>query len=276
MRKTSIPQKPFSSDFAVRSFGGSTVWGTGARDHETFPSFLAINHQFFSENFGESAYIARQSLAYLINLYVYEKRPKDMIYVNLFYDGYNDIVSQCRSEVEIDQTERGNSIRAVLNNKDSHLAPFKNTTVTFKKIANMVTDKDAAFFDRLYVCDNDEVKARAVARSLIETWKLAWQISIANGDEFMAVLHPTALFDGNNYTHINLDSSEKRELKKQIQKVQPIIQSMLNEQPFFTFDLTNKFEGNPEVYIDPAHLTPEGNEIIADALARQIFELMAD
>ena len=73
-------------------FGGSTVWGTGARDDYTIPSCLArdlhargIETAVF--NFGESGYVNTQSLLALIC----ELRDGNIPDVAIFYDGINDI-----------------------------------------------------------------------------------------------------------------------------------------------------------------------------------------
>lgn len=72
-------------------FGGSTVWGTGARDDFTIPSLLAkqlsargIRARVL--NYGESGYVTTQELIGLERLLQQGLRPD----VVIFYDGIND------------------------------------------------------------------------------------------------------------------------------------------------------------------------------------------
>tara|TARA_B100001750_G_scaffold246516_1_gene269089 strand:- start:319 stop:1674 length:1356 start_codon:yes stop_codon:yes gene_type:complete len=71
-------------------FGGSTIWGTGARDEYTIPSILSKNlyeknniHKVY--NYGESAFSITQNLIHLI-LLLQENRIPDKV---IFYNGVN-------------------------------------------------------------------------------------------------------------------------------------------------------------------------------------------
>jgi len=80
-----------STVMTVFVFGGSTVWGTGARDDFTIPSLLA--KQLSARgirarvvNYGESGYVTTQELIGLERLLHQGLRPD----VVIFYDGIND------------------------------------------------------------------------------------------------------------------------------------------------------------------------------------------
>lgn len=78
-------------DVKVFFFGGSTAWGTGARDEHTIPSELVrllADQGIGAEvtNFGESSYITRQD-ALLFQLQLQQGNVPD---VAVFYWGYND------------------------------------------------------------------------------------------------------------------------------------------------------------------------------------------
>ncbi|MGC8643611.1 MAG: hypothetical protein ACP5XB_27450, partial [Isosphaeraceae bacterium] len=91
---------PASTNDAARKplrilmFGGSTLWGVGARDEGTIPSCLArelvsrgINAQI--TNLGEIAYVSTQELITLCRMLQNGARPD----VVIFYDGVNEITS---------------------------------------------------------------------------------------------------------------------------------------------------------------------------------------
>lgn len=79
-------------------FGGSTLWGSGARDAHTIPSELAA--MFTREgipveitNFGESGYVHTQEMFLLFRALQGGYRPRLVI----FYDGINDVYSAYQS-----------------------------------------------------------------------------------------------------------------------------------------------------------------------------------
>jgi len=83
-----------SGAIRIFMFGGSALWGTGARDEFTIPSILArelAGQGVRSEvtNFGESGYVSTQEvIALLLRL-----QSGDIPDVVLFYDGVNDTYS---------------------------------------------------------------------------------------------------------------------------------------------------------------------------------------
>lgn len=76
----------------VYVFGGSTLWGIGARDEYTIPSHLSKllaghGHDFKVYNYGEQAYTFTQEIVRLSLLLRDGHRPDYVI----FYDGINDV-----------------------------------------------------------------------------------------------------------------------------------------------------------------------------------------
>ncbi|MEE8107446.1 MAG: SGNH/GDSL hydrolase family protein, partial [Planctomycetota bacterium] len=94
LRRTWIDTK--APDDAPRIFmlGGSTMWGTGARDDETIPSFLARSLSKEGvpvrvHNYGETGYVSTQCLIRLL----LELRRGNVPDVVVTYDGANDMYS---------------------------------------------------------------------------------------------------------------------------------------------------------------------------------------
>jgi len=91
LRKTWNPSFVSSSDPLVFIFGGSTIWGTGARDEFTIPSFISKqlsekNLPCRIVNMGESAYVSTQQIIALVRQLQQNNVPD----VVVFYDGFND------------------------------------------------------------------------------------------------------------------------------------------------------------------------------------------
>ena len=85
--------------FKVFAFGGSTMWGTGAPDWSTIPSYLQTGMNKLQKgpicvvNFGESAYISTQSVLELM----LQLQAGNIPDVTLFLDGVNDIYAAYQS-----------------------------------------------------------------------------------------------------------------------------------------------------------------------------------
>ena len=81
-------------------FGGSTIWGTGARDAFTIPSILLQelhNKGVATEviNFGETGYVSTQEVIALL-LQLQKGQLPDLV---IFYDGINDLFSAYQQRV---------------------------------------------------------------------------------------------------------------------------------------------------------------------------------
>lgn len=93
VRRTAGPQDEAAP--AVWMFGGSTMWGTGARDEATIPSFVSRELEARGIrgrvlNLSETGYVSGQELAALVNRLRKGQRPR----VVVCYDGVNDVYSR--------------------------------------------------------------------------------------------------------------------------------------------------------------------------------------
>ncbi len=79
--------------FKIFMFGGSAMWGTGARDDHTIPSYLSkmlsetIERRVEVVNYGEMGYVNTQEVAMLL----YQLRRGNVPDMVIFYDNINDI-----------------------------------------------------------------------------------------------------------------------------------------------------------------------------------------
>lgn len=96
VRKTvGNPTDTSASHTKIFIFGGSTVFGTNAKNEETIPSLIsqtlnAENPEYEITNYGVSAYNSSQELAYLL-LQLKQNNIPDVV---VFYDGVNDLYSR--------------------------------------------------------------------------------------------------------------------------------------------------------------------------------------
>ena len=79
-------------------FGGSTIWGTGAADDQTIPSWLArglheSGHPARVVNLGETGYVSTQGILRLL----LELRAGNVPDVAVFYDGANELAAAAQT-----------------------------------------------------------------------------------------------------------------------------------------------------------------------------------
>ncbi len=176
-------------------FGGSTTWGTGVNDDLTYPSLFARRNNVSVINFGETGYVARQSLAYLTN-YLISNNISDLSNVNVvFYDGANDVIHRCRTEIKSLAGGREAQIQRILGSAEEKFS-LRRTFLQIKDFIRVVLEKfgwkPIASAKNYYACGADTARASEVARTLVGIWKTASQMVSARGGNFVAILQPVA------------------------------------------------------------------------------------
>jgi hypothetical protein len=173
----------------IYMFGGSTMWGEGARDDYTIPSYLSKilhnnNDNFIVYNYGEDAYTFPQEIIRLIILLKDGHRPSYVI----FYDGANDVYSAYQSGVPglISNT---NLIKEKLQSSPARLL-MKNTIDTFKRrcmmYQSLVKVKNLLYYKKSIresiIYDDDQHKL--LAHKIIEEY-VRWQNTL----EYLAKMY---------------------------------------------------------------------------------------
>lgn len=267
-----------SPDKVIAFFGGSTTWGTGANDETTIPSFFArLNPDYEAINFGETGYIAHQSLNLFMRRYFEGFRPD----VVVFYDGVNDVWNKCRKEADNFSHSREHFIRTILqeNSTDvSYWNMIKPLSIFLGKARRTVEGR-LADLSSFYDCTSNPKKAELIARVLLSDWLIVKQLVESYGGTFIAVLQPQAYDSRSRLDHLSLDP----ELGRQYETVYPLIVDLLDRE-FDALkdnfvDLRRALDDDAYFYIDWCHLSPNGNEIIArrigDALAQRSTQTTA-
>ena len=242
-------------------FGGSTMWGTGARDDETIPAYLEKITSRRTFNLGESGYVAHQSLNLLMKLFIEGGRPGDVV----FYDGVNDIETKCRSSGNFFATVLDTYVRQAIREKSLEYLNIERVILPLRAfIAKLVQrgGSDAPVFD----CHLDEKKADLIAKTMVADWAVAKALSVAHGARFTAVLQPVAYIGKPNTSYLP-DVANNEMLRKQYEVVYPKIKAELAKANIDYIDLTAAFDGKEMLYIDFCHVIPKGNRMIASALS---------
>ena len=171
-RATHVPPDA-SPTRSVAFFGGSTTWGTGAYDDATIPSeFVKLNPGYRGYNFGETGYVAHQSLNRFLESYFQGMRPELVI----FYDGVNDVWHKCRSELDSYAHAREFHIRKILEEGTSQnpeslwftVQPIRNFATKVSRILGRRANQERDYYD----CHKNPAKAEQVARVLLSDWTI--------------------------------------------------------------------------------------------------------
>ena len=249
-----------ASSKKVYFFGGSTMWGWGVNDAGTIPSQFAAHTGLHAENFGEQGWVAHQSLVLLIELIQSGHRPD----VVVFYDGVNDALEKCRSELPAKplahQQERQfeQVLRASIK-PDSYSHYFAPVLAVARRLNEKL---DLVSAPAWYDCDTNPQKAEAVADALLQDWMLAKRLVEAQGGKFIGLLQPVAALSKTRLDHLKLSDGVSAQFRAVYQKVQ---QKIAGQNAFH--DLVALLDRDEYIYIDWCHLPPRGNRYVAEKIA---------
>lgn len=283
-----IDEEGFRSTFGSKSndnhdiwmFGGSTLWGSGSKDEFTIPSYLAKISGLKIRNYGMGGWIVRQELNQLLHEYAkVNEKEKNKTRIIIFYDGANDGSAHCRSEFEQDiATNRELQIRSVMKEYTESKSTVLSWKYLFKPAAEFINKAKNKIYtpqnmikekDEWWICDKEPQKAQQIARAVVNDWIYASNIVKNNNDIFVAVLQPVAHLSNTPLDHLDkvgMSVKLTEERTKQYEAVYPLIEKYAQNANINFLNLKNILNVEDYVYIDPVHLSPNGNNIIAEAI----------
>lgn len=255
----------------VRFFGGSTTWGSGSDDQHTYPAlFNKLNPNYKIFNHGESGFNSRQCLDRLISI-ISTGQKLDLV---VFYLGVNEIHSLCRQEVDVPGHLKMEDIQiALTRKKDLPLLAESIKLITYKyllkltfRMRNKFIGKyiDQAIDNSGYNCYGNDKKVNAITETFFNNLEMAHTLVTSKGGTFIAILEPV-IFTGNaRKDHLKLNSDRE----KNFLVVYPEFRKRLaSTNHSWIYDFTGIFNDTDDyIYIDFCHVTPNGNEIIANKI----------
>ena len=263
---------------SVWFFGGSTMWGTGASDLQTIPSHFNSITNIPVYNFGETGWTSRQSLNQLINALGDNNYPA----VVIFYDGVNDVLTQCRSELKLvpshsreRQLQKLTGSSTVISFKNNKLIKF--ILSPYIALANKFninySSRDSVNLKR-FDCDTNKAKALSVAQHLVNNWRTVYSLSKSNNFKFYGVLQPTLFSTETNSEYLHSDEVKMHpEYKRQYNAVYPLILEEISRDCGLDKDICSSMidgkdwlDGKNNIFIDFCHVNSLGNRVIAQRL----------
>ena len=254
-------------------FGGSTMWGTGARDQDTIPAIVAAQLEAESVNYGETGWRAHQSLNQLMEAYIAGERFD----VVVFYDGVNEVALGCRAELAPFSHVREGQIAARLTADgktgvlEGVFAPSLRFAATLQRKIAGNKNAGTAPFD----CSTKPEKARFLARMLEADWDVAAFVAERMGAQFIGVLQPVIFSGSSPREHLKLNDALEAEYEAVYPHFREALTGFDQVDGRQFIDLSAALDSAEAVYIDWAHLTPTGNGIIAEKLAGGIAQVTA-
>jgi len=273
LRATTTPKNRNSNIADYLFFGGSTTWGTGVNDANTYPSVFAQRLETQVINFGETGYIARQSLAMLTNFLV-ENSISDLSGQHIvFYDGVNDVSHRCRREISGLGSGREHQIQKALKSNEiySFGKLFEQLVRFLQAVTNRLGIQNASSVaDQTYACSSDPNRAKEVAKTLVETWQVASDLVKQRGGDFTAILQPVAFIGNPNIDYLELTSSDELALSMQYEAVYPLIRQFVVDKNINFIDLSSVYDNCDNCYIDFCHVGPQAHEILVERLIENL------
>jgi len=256
-------------------FGGSTTWGTGVNDANTYPSLIAQRTSTNVVNFGETGYIARQSLAYLNNFLINNSIHNMSGRHVVFYDGINDVANRCRSEINGLGTSREHQIQTILtsNQKYGFSKLFEQLKHFLQAVMHKLGIQSGSQLNEVtYSCSSNPDRAKEDARTLVQTWQAASNLVTRQGGNFTAILQPVAYIGNPNIHYLDLTSSDDLALGMQYEAVYPFIKQFAEARNLNFLDLTDVYNNCDNCYIDFGHVGPQAHQLLVERLVQNLQE----
>jgi hypothetical protein len=265
--------------FTIWTFGDSVMWGAGAPDHETIPSYLAADYAKAGRpacivNYAEKGWSSTQEMIGLIEELKHTSREPDLV---LFYDGGTEAFTAYQSG-RADVHSNYNSFKNFLDNWGaSQKAGFAylretNTYRFLEKIAVRTPfhkKEPAAAAPH----PDADMLANAVVKNYVQNMDIIDLLGKQYGFRAVFAWYPN-LAVGNK----ELTPYERQVLAleyKKFPKLGEMYQAAYKKarelkRPDFEYlgDLLDDQKGS--LYVGISHLKPEGNEIVASRL----FEIL--
>jgi len=274
-----------STPVRVFAFGASVLWGPGARDDYTVPSYLskllhARGYRAEVTNYGESAYVSTQSAITLLRCIHRGEIPD----IALFYDGDNDVIaSYVYGEAGIPHKEETRRAEFDLLDRPQELLQTLGHQLRARNLwgfDRFVTGLRRSFRSppapRLQVGPLDD----AVARQTLHVY--------AANLAFIEALGRSYGFESLFYWQPNVFSKQNRSPGEQTAAAGAFLSAevyddiyrrlgqseALNAHPRFR-DISALFgDSEAPYYVDGTHLSEPGNRLVAKAMVEDVIALI--
>ncbi len=282
IRKTWTPGNKQGEAQLVYCFGGSTLWGSGARDEFTLPSLLSKklnqNPEFYEvRNLGESAYTLGQEIVYL-TLLLKEGQVPDYV---IFYDGINDVfagyqtgrpgelqnVEQIRAKLEEPENNFKRLALALQGLIESHYQTYR----LLKSLLFRFEGKREGLAASGFSDEDLEQLSLGLVREYERDKKFVADLAKTYGFQYAFIWQPVLA------TNPSVTSEERQydlwKDPKLVRFFDLTYRHMEEKKEDHFYNLSRILDSKEKtLYIDGYHLSEEGNEIVAGKLYQILKE----
>ncbi len=281
VRKTWNPNIPLSKNAkTIYVFGGSTIWGDGVIDDNTIPSYMSkklnkSGYSFVVYNYGEWAYTYTQGIIHLILLLRDGYRPDYVV----FYDGIADIYGAYQSGVPGHlhysyslrnkfKENKISGIRLIMIGMTNILTEYSKIYNELIKINRRLDPPQSMFQEVAHSYDDKEL--RELSKGIVEYYgkslMLLDNLSKSYGFKYICFWQPVS-FTGTNVTDEETKSDVRFQDKALIKLHRYTLEYLKTKLFPHFFNISDILDGKTKsYYIDFAHITEEGNEVVADEI----------
>jgi lysophospholipase L1-like esterase len=278
-----------ANSYRVFAFGGSTMWGTGSPDWGTIPAHLQVGLEALRGkpicvvNFGESGFVSTQEVIELLMQLESGNAP----HLVLFYDGINDVYTAYQSgragvHENVDQiaAKLEGSARIRSGIKPAALfVQWLETSSTFSSFKSLVSKLGLGpqTSPKLLTYETMGIDVATLSDSVVQNYLVNYKIvsilAQEYGFDFFFFWQPTITSGEKPLTREEQDMTRGTDPaeRKLYDSVYRIIEQ---ESPKYKniYYMARIFdEYKSLIFIDGAHVTPEGNRLIAQKMLQAIM-----
>lgn len=276
-RKTTNVHSRVDSTIRIFVFGGSTIWGTGARNDHTIPSYLSKQISADSLlpsveviNYGGWGYVRNQENILLLQEILKGNVPDIVI----FYDGVNDVVSSTLYQTaglpqNIEHRKQEFNIHIKRNKLAKMIWKSSYTYRTLTAIKKRTVTARSIDDDKLNILANQLILHYQRNLEVTSTMAKAYSFKVLNyWQPVVYVQENTSEYDLNYQTQ-NMFYAPL--FKKTYQKIDA--NQGLNKQKNFR-NLSAYLDDGNQYYIDFCHVSEKANELIAKEMYKDTRALL--
>lgn len=260
-------------------FGGSTMWGTGARDSFTIPALLATELRSRGikvevVNFGETGFVSTQEVITLLRQLQNGNIP-DLV---VFYDGVNDTYSAYAQGIaglaqnESHRVQEFNMLKRLPELKGMVLKDALSNLATVRLTKNLLGIRELE--------SKPEYNARAAEEAVdlyLKNIELVEALALSYKFKCRFYWQPTMFGKNKLSEYEKAEYDSQKHLEKFYDETYRIVRekttSLRDDKSFH--DLSAIFSDEEEpIYIDWMHLSERGNAVIAQVMAEEISHLI--
>jgi lysophospholipase L1-like esterase len=271
-----------ANSYKVFTFGGSTMWGTGAPDWGSIPGYLQADFNALKRgpvcvvNFAESAYVSTQGVIQLM----LELQSGNIPDLFVSYEGANDVYAAYQSGRSTHQNSNQIADRLNKAKNSPQFITWIESTNSFHlserlmaRLRRKAQDRPALITYKTTGIDTETLTGSMVG-TYLGNYKLVEALAQAYGFKFLFFWQPQVAVGTKPLT------SEELEMRRGLdpdliefyestyRRVQQVAKKYEN-----LYYIADTFDSSDfQIYIDQVHVTPVGNRLIAERIFRIIME----